>query len=93
MLYNVQDQRFSLKGGRVVDASPDLSVKVINDRDIVVTMPGSGFEVTYRKDGTFPMLMATDMMREDPDPKRLTFLVRAWKATHQKAKALGWLNS
>ena len=29
----------------------DLTVRVLDDRDIVVMMAGSGFEVTYRKDG------------------------------------------
>jgi len=37
----------------------DLTVRVLDDRDIVVVMAGTGFEVTYRKDGQLPMLVAT----------------------------------
>jgi hypothetical protein len=44
----------STSGERVVDASPDLSVHVLHDRDIVIVMPETGFEVTYRRDGKFP---------------------------------------
>ena len=34
--------------------TPDLTVRVLDDRDIVVVMAGTGFEVTYRKDGKLP---------------------------------------
>ena len=37
----------------------DLTVRVLDDRDIVVAC-WRGFEVTYRKDGHLPMLVATD---------------------------------
>ena len=48
----------------------DLTVQVLDDRDIVVTMADTGFEVTYRKDGNFPMLVATDRMRDGLGPSR-----------------------
>jgi hypothetical protein len=35
-----------------------LGVELINNRDIVVSNPESGFSVTYRKDGDAPMLVA-----------------------------------
>jgi hypothetical protein len=49
--------------------------------------------VTYRKEKDLPLLMSTDPMRVDPDPPRLKFLAQAWKAAHNKARDLGWLNS
>jgi hypothetical protein len=76
----------------VVDVSPELSVKVLDNRDIVVTMPKTNFEVTYRKDGKSRMLVAAEMLRrEDPDPSELRFWVEAWKLAYQTAKARGWL--
>jgi hypothetical protein len=76
-----------------VDASPDLSVHVLHDRDIVIVMPETSFEVTYRRDGKFPVLVAIDAVEENPGPPRLRFLVLAWKLAYQRAKTLGWLNS
>jgi hypothetical protein len=73
-----------------------LGVEILNDRDIVVSHPDTGFSVTYRKDGDAPMLVAIDGIDEVDrflDQERLNFLVRAWKAAYQKARAVGWLNS
>lgn len=70
----------------------DLTVRVLDDRDIVVVMAGAGFEVTYRKDGQIPMLVATDDLRGRLTSAKAKFLAQAWKAAYQKAKTLGWLN-
>ena len=70
-----------------------LTVRVLDDRDIVVMMAGTGFEVTYRKDGKLPMLVATDQLRGDLPSSKAKFLAQAWKAAHHKAKTLGWLAS
>ena len=67
----------------------ELTVQLLDDRDIVVTMPEMGFAVTYRKDGNFPMLVATDILRDGLGPTRLNFLAQAWKAAYSKARALG----
>ena len=37
-----------------------LGVELINNRDLVISSPESGFSVTYRKDGDAPMLVAID---------------------------------
>jgi hypothetical protein len=67
---------------------------VLDERDIVVTMPEAGFRVTYRKEGDYRVLVATDVQRRDySDPSKLEFLVEAWKLVHQRAKSLGWLRS
>jgi hypothetical protein len=71
----------------------ELTVQVLDDRDIVVTMPETGFAVTYRKDGNFPMLVATDILRDGLGPTRLSFLAEAWQAAYNKARTLGWLRS
>lgn len=69
--------------------SADLTVQVMHNRDIIVGMPGRGFEVTYRRDGN--LLVADDIFREDINPPKLRFLTDAWKAAYSKARQLGWL--
>ena len=68
----------------------DLSVEV-RHHDIVVTQPGTGRCVTYRRERNSPMLEAVCSMRNDPDAETLRFLAEAWKAAYAKANALGWL--
>ena len=70
-----------------------LGVESINDRDIVVSNPESGFSVTYRKDSHAPMLVAIAGMDCFADQAKVKFWAQAWKAAHQKARAVGWLNS
>jgi hypothetical protein len=70
----------------------DFTVKVRNDRDIVISKPEAGFEVTYRREMYSPMLIAADVLRNDFDEKNVTLLARAWKLASSKAKSLGWLD-
>lgn len=73
----------------VMSDTSDLAVRVLDDRDIVVV--GTGFEVTYRKDGQLPMLVATDHLRGGLSSAKAKFLAQAWKVAYHKAKTLGWL--
>jgi hypothetical protein len=70
----------------------DFTVKVRNDRDIVISKPEAGFEVTYRREVYYPMLIASDVLRNDFDESKVMLLVQAWKLALSKAKALGWLD-
>ena len=70
-----------------------LGVELINDRDIVISSPESGFSVTYRKDGDAPMLVAIDGIGRVVDQAKVKFWAQAWKAAHEKARAVGWLSS
>jgi hypothetical protein len=70
-----------------------LGVQLVGERDIVVTSPESGFSITYRKDGLAPMLVAIDGIGRPPEPSMVKFWAQAWKAAHQKARAVGWLRS
>src|SRR6476646_1804452 len=69
----------------------DLTVRVLDDRDIVVA--GPEFEVTYRREGHLGMLVATDALRERLTASKARFLAQAWKAAYKKARTLGWLSS
>ena len=68
----------------------DLSVEVRHN-DIIVTQPGTGRCVTYRREANSQMLEAICSMRSDPNAETLQFLTEAWKAAYAKAKALRWL--
>ena len=71
----------------------DFTVKVRGDRDIVISRPDAGFEVTYRREVYSPILIASDVLRSDFDESKVTLLAQAWKLAHSKAKSLGWLKS
>jgi hypothetical protein len=66
----------------------DLNVEVHGD-DIIVTMPGTKFMVTYYKpeDAHFPMPKSD--WTDDPDAPDT--LARAWIAARDKARELGWM--
>ena len=70
-----------------------LGVELINDRDIVVSQPETGLSVTYRKDGEGLTLVVIDGIDRSTDNAKVKFWAQAWKAAHQKACAVGWLNS
>src|SRR5262245_4770395 len=70
----------------------DFIVKVRNDRDIIISRPDDGFEVTYRREMYCPMLIAADVLRNDFDESKVTLLAQAWKLAQSKAKSLGWLD-
>jgi hypothetical protein len=63
-----------------------LGVELINNRDIVVSHPETGFSVTYRRDGDAPMLVAVDGLDRFADRSKVNFWAQAWKAAPQKAR-------
>ena len=70
---------------------PDFAVEVCNDRDIVISKPDEGFEVTYRRETYSPMLIADDVLQNDFDESKSKLLAQAWKVALKTAKSLGWL--
>ena len=71
----------------------DFTVKVRDDRDIIISKPEAGFEVTYRRETYYPMLIASDVLRNDFDESKAKLLAQAWKVALRKAKSLGWLEA
>jgi len=71
----------------------DFTVKVRNNRDIIISKPEAGFEVTYRREVYYPMLIASDVLRYDFDESKAKLLAQAWKVALSTAKTLGWLDS
>ena len=66
----------------------------VRDDEIIVTLPGTTYTVTYYKLDGFPQLLAR--LISDKDDKRIAltrseFLGQAWKAANNKARELGWI--
>jgi len=76
------------------DFDPQLSIRT-RGKELVVTLPGSNYAVTYFKPSGSPGLLAKDMVNtDDPRLPRMTaaqFLAKAWKMANEKAKELGWI--
>ena len=66
----------------------ELSVAV-RRHDIIVSKPGNGLSVTYRKQGR--ILEAVEPVRIGSKADELAFYVQAWKAAFVQAQSLGWL--
>ncbi len=71
-----------------------LHVEVQGD-DIVVTLPGTSYVVTYYRAAAFPQQLLTKSHsgREDRNTRitQAEFSARAWKAANAKARELGWI--
>ena len=77
----------------MTDFDPELSVRV-KGKELLVTLPGTSYAVTYfKRDGSFGLL-AKDIVNEDDPRLPLTaaqFLAKAWKLANEKARELGWI--
>lgn len=72
---------------------PKLRVQVVYD-DIVVTLPGSRYSVTYYKPDTCPQLLARGIPNKNDLRIPMTaaeFLAKAWRLANDKARELGWI--
>ena len=72
---------------------PDLHVAVV-DADIIVTLPGTAYAVTYYKPPKSSGLLAKRIADTD-DPRAglslFDFLAAAWHLANHKARELGWI--
>jgi hypothetical protein len=72
--------------------NPDALKLDVQGNEFVITMPGTSYQVTFRKLAECPGLSASHTMQEDPAPIiRSEFLTRAWKLANDKARELGWI--
>ena len=75
-------------------ADVNLSVKVRGD-EIVVTLSGTSYVVTYYRAAAFPQQLLTKSHSgrevENAPMTQAEFHARAWKAARRKARALRWI--
>jgi hypothetical protein len=72
---------------------PKLHVQVVDD-EIIVTLLGTDYSVTYYKPENSPGLLAKRISNSDDPriPMRVSeFLAKAWKAANERARELGWI--
>jgi len=75
---------------------PDLTHFQIEvwDDEIIVSLPGTSYAVTYYKPANSPQLLAKDFPYDDDRRTGLTqaeFLARAWRLANDKARELRWV--
>jgi hypothetical protein len=67
---------------------------LVSGNDILVTLQGTSYAVTYFKRRGSPGLFAKDIVHQD-DPRipmtSAEFLAGAWKLANDKARKLGWI--
>jgi hypothetical protein len=66
----------------------------VRDDEIIVTLPGTSYSVTYFKPASSPQLLARQIAVKDDPRTALSlseFLGRAWKLANDKARELGWI--
>ena len=64
------------------------------DNEIVVTLPGTSYSVTYYKLPNSPQLLAKRIANQDDPRVPITlseFLARAWRIANDKAREMGWI--
>jgi hypothetical protein len=62
--------------------------------NIMVSLPGSKYAVTYHEPRNSPQVLAKSLpTREDPHASMTQgeFLTLAWRVANDKAKAMGWI--
>jgi hypothetical protein len=81
------------EGKAMIGFDPKFSV-LVADNDILVTLQGTYYAVTYFKRRGSPGLFAKDIVHQD-DPRipmtSAEFLAGAWKLANDKARKLGWI--
>jgi hypothetical protein len=70
-----------------------LRIDVVND-EIIVSVPGTSYRVTYFKRANSPQLLARNISHSDDfrtGLKLSEFLSRAWRVANDKARELRWI--
>jgi hypothetical protein len=64
------------------------------DDEIIVSLPGTSYSVTYFKRANSPQLLAKRIANADDPRVPITvseFLARAWRVANDKAREMGWI--
>jgi hypothetical protein len=74
------------------DDEVDLQVN-LRDDEIIVTLPGTSYAVTYYKPASSPELYGKNYPAQVDRRSPIThaaFIAKAWKLANDKARELGW---
>jgi hypothetical protein len=73
--------------------APELRIEVLHN-EIIVTMPGTSYTVTYYKPKESRILLAKHQSNKEDQRATATlseFLGSAWWAASERARELGWI--
>jgi hypothetical protein len=77
----------------VTNPGQKIHVQVVDD-ELIVSLPGSLYSVTYYKPERSPQLLARRIPDKDDLRIAMTlseFLAKAWRLANDKARELGWI--
>jgi hypothetical protein len=72
----------------------DIQLEVWDD-EIIVSLPGTNYAVTYYKPPNSPQFLAKNFPSEDDthaEPTQAEFLTKAWHLANDKARELRWIS-
>jgi hypothetical protein len=78
----------------MIESWGQLRIDIVDD-EIIVSLPGTRYRVTYFKRANSPQLLAKNIPMADDfrtPLKRSDFLVCAWRCANEEARGLGWLS-
>ena len=77
-----------------IDKARTVALVEVRDDDIIVTVPGTSYTVTYYKPTKSSQLLARCIAEEDDSRASISlseFLALAWKLANDRARELGWI--
>lgn len=78
---------------QVTNLGQKIRVQVVDD-ELIVSLPGSFYSVTYYKPEKSPQLLARRIPDKDDLRIAMTlseFLAKAWRLANDRARELGWI--
>ena len=77
-----------------IEKAAAVALVEVRDEEIIVTMPGTHYAVTYCKPVNSPQLLARRIAESDDKHTSISlseFLTLAWTLANDKARELGWI--
>ena len=77
-----------------IEKAAAVALVKVRDDEIIVTMPGTTYAVTYYKPANSSQLLARHIAESDDKRTSMSlseFLTLAWKLANERARELGWI--
>jgi hypothetical protein len=77
-----------------IESAAAVTLVEVRDDEIIVTMPGTSYAVTYYKAANSSQLRARRIAESDDNRTSMSlsaFLTLAWKLANERARELGWI--
>ena len=77
-----------------IESAAAVTLVEVRADEIIVTMPGTSYAVTYYKPANSSQLLARRIAESDDNRTSMSlsaFLTLAWKLANERARELGWI--